>query len=43
MFAKTCKICQLSKKGKTIYGHLPPKNTEELKPRYGACRPDRSI
>ena len=32
LFAKMCKICQHFKKRKTIYGHLPPKNTVELKP-----------
>ena len=32
LFAKTCKICQKFKKRKTLYEHLPPKNTAELKP-----------
>ena len=32
LFSKTCKICQQFKNRKTLYGHLPPKNIEELKP-----------
>ena len=32
MFAEMWKTCQQFKKGKTIYGHLPPKNIAELKP-----------
>ena len=31
MLAKTCKTCQQFKNRKTLYGHLPPNNTEELK------------
>ena len=32
LFSKTCKICQQFKNRKTLYGHLPAKNIEELKP-----------
>ena len=32
LFANICKTCQQFKKRKTLYGHLPPKNTAELKP-----------
>ena len=31
LFAKTFNICQQSKKRKTVYGHLLPKNISELK------------
>ena len=32
LYAKPCKICQHFKKGKTLYGNLPPKNISKLKP-----------
>ena len=32
LFDKMCKTCQQFKNRKTLYGHLPPKNTTELKP-----------
>ena len=32
LFDKTCKICQQSKKRKTLDGYLPPNNIAELKP-----------
>ena len=31
LYANPCKICQRSKKRKTIYGHIPSKNIAELK------------
>lgn len=31
-YCKRCKICQMNKKRKTKYGHLPPKEVGELKP-----------
>ena len=32
LFVKTCKICQQFKNRMTIYGHLTPNNSAELKP-----------
>ena len=32
LFAKRCKIFQQFKKRNTLYGHLQPNNTAELKP-----------
>ena len=33
LYAKPCNICQQFKMRKTLYGHLPPKNIAEQKPR----------
>ena len=32
LYAKPCNTCKQSKKRKTLYGSLSPKNTAELKP-----------